>query len=149
MEGQYEIFKIWWYVWQWYTLENQNAQKKISKPWKQIDIILPDLKNYATLKSILMRKFKSQVLWIKHAKKSHWCESRKVLKQCETQFSLSIFFWSRELCFDAILYQVCEAKINIMLWQYFFSTTEDTQFFVLKENDPLLFLSRRLYAASS
>ena len=42
-------------------------KKKISKPWKQIDIILPDLKNYATLKSILMRKFKSQVLSIKHA----------------------------------------------------------------------------------
>jgi len=55
MEGQYEYFKIWWYVWQWYTLENQNAQEKISKPWKQIDIILPDLKNYATLKSILIQ----------------------------------------------------------------------------------------------
>ena len=122
MEGQHEIFKIWWYVWQWYTLENQNAQKKISKPWKQIDIILPDLKNYATLKSILMRKFKSQVLWIKPAKKSHWCKSRKVLKkQCETQFSLSILFWSRDLCFDEIPYQVCEAKINVVTILFFYN----------------------------
>ena len=137
-------------IWQWYTLENQNAQKKISKPWKQIDIILPDLNYNATLISILMRKFKSQVLWIKPAKKSHWCKSRKVLKQCETQFSLSIFFWCRELGFDAILYQVCEAKINIMLWQNFFLQQKILNFLYLKKmTHSLFFVKERLYAASS